>query len=218
LTTFEGVQYFNTVANQIAQTSLAFYRNVDAQVRGFELEVAARPIDNLSLGANVSYSKIKSQGGVGPCNDASRPINAANPINTCPITKGTVLNTQAPLQATFNGGYELPLSDAIGGYFRFNVNVQGKNPNFGNFRTGNVFKSTPAFAIADFFVGVNDRKGAWDLGIYAKNVFDKQVEFNRIATANTVFPSFAAPSGYDVVRYNAPREVGVQLRYAFGSR
>ncbi len=218
LTTFEGVQYFNTVSNQIAQTSLAFYRNVDARVRGFELEIAARPIENLTLGANLSYSQIKSQGGVGPCNDASRPINAANPINSCPIVKGTVLNTQAPFQATFNGGYELPLSDAIGAYFRFNVNVQGNNPNFGNFRTANVFKKTPSFAIADFFLGVNNREGAWDFGLYAKNALNKQVELNRIATANTVFPSFAAPSGYDVVRYNAPREVGVQLRYAFGSR
>ncbi len=218
LTTFEGVQYFNTVANQVAQTSLAFYRNVDARVRGVEVEVSARPVDGLNLGAQISYSKINSQGGTGPCNDASRPINAANPINTCPIAKGTVLNTQAPFQATFNGGYEQPLSDALSAYFRFNVNVQGNNPNFGNFRTGTVFKSTPSFAVADLFLGLNEADNAWDFGIYAKNAFNKQVELNRVLTLNTVFPSFAAPSGYDVVRYNAPREVGVQLRYAFGSR
>ena len=56
---------------------------------------------------------------------------------------GQVLNTQAPFQATINGGYEIPFSDAFGGYFRFNLNYQGNNPNFGNFRTGGAFKSTP---------------------------------------------------------------------------
>ena len=35
------------------------------------------------------------------------------------------------------------------GYFRFNVNIQGKNPNFGNFLTGTTFKSTPAYANVD---------------------------------------------------------------------
>ena len=218
LTTFEGVQYFNTVSGRTAQTSLAFYRNVDAQVRGFELEMAAKPIDNLSLGANISYSKIKSQGGEVPCNDAARPINAANPINICPLGKGRVLNTQAPFQATINGGYEIPFSDSLGGYFRFNVNHQGKNPNFGNFRTGTTFKSTPSYQIVDLFAGINGGDNAWDVGFYAKNVFDKQLELARVATINSVYPGFSAPSGYDVIRSNLPREIGVTARFSFGSR
>ena len=218
LTTFEGVQYFNTVSGRTAQTSLAFYRNIDAQVRGFELEMAAKPIDNLSLGANISYSKIKSQGGEVPCNDAARPINAANPINICPLGKGRVLNTQAPFQATINGGYEIPFSDSLGGYFRFNVNHQGKNPNFGNFRTGTTFKSTPSYQIVDLFAGINGGDNAWDVGFYAKNVFDKQLELARVATINSVYPGFSAPSGYDVIRSNLPREIGVTARFSFGSR
>lgn len=218
LTTFEAIPYFNSVSGRTAQTSLAFYRNVDAQVRGFELEIAAKPIDNLSLGANISYSKIKSQGGTVPCNDPTRPINAANPINTCPLASGAVLNTQAPFQATINGGYEIPFSDSLGGYFRFNVNHQGKNPNFGNFRTGTVSKSTPSYQIVDLFAGVNGGDNAWDIGFYAKNVFDKQVEIARVRTINSVYPQFLAASGYDVVRMNLPREIGVTARFSFGSR
>ena len=218
LTTFEGVQYFNTVSGSTAQTSLAFYRNIDAQVRGFEVELAARPIDNLSLGANISYSKIKSQGGDVPCNDTTRPINAANPINICPLAKGRVLNTQAPFQATINGGYEIPFSDTLGGYIRFNVNHQGKNPNFGNFRTGTTFKSTPSYQLVDLFAGINGGDNTWDIGFYAKNVFDKQVELARVATINSVYPGFSAASGYDVVRSNLPREIGVTARFSFGSR
>ena len=220
LTTFEGVQYQNTttVPGRLAQTSLAFYSNIDARVRGFELEIAAQPIDNLSLGINLSYSKIKSQGGLIPCNDATRPITDANPINLCASPKGQVLNTQAPFQATINGSYEIPVSDSFGGYFRFNVNYRGNNPNFGNFRSGTAFKSTPSYAIVDLFAGVTGNDSAWDLGFYAKNVFDKQVELARVATINSIYFLYQANPGYDVVRTSRPRELGVTLRYAFGSR
>ncbi len=219
LTQFQGVTYRNAVTGQPATTSIAFYRNIDAKVRGAELEIAANPVENLSLGANFSYSKIKGQGGSVPCNDAARPITVENPINFCPSLKGQVLNQQAPFQATFNGSYEVPFTDSIGGYLRFNVNYQGNNPNFGNFRTApNVFKSTPSFAIVDLFAGINGGDGAWNLGVYAKNVFDKDVELVRGNTNNTVFGFYPANDGYDTVGLNAPREVGVTLRFAFGSR
>jgi len=222
LTTFEGVQYFNTVSGSTAQTSLAFYGNADAKVRGFEIEIAAKPIDNLSLGVNLSYSQIKAKGSLAPANpgacSTAVAVSAANPINLCPLVKGTVLNTQAPFQASFNGGYEMPISDSLGGYFRFNVNYQGKNPNFGNYKTGTTFKSTPSYAIVDLFAGLNGGDGAWELGLYAKNVFDKQVEIARTATINSIYPLYQAVPGYDVVRTSRPREVGVSVRYALGSR
>ena len=68
------------------------------------------------------------------------------------------------------------------------------------------------------FAGVTGPKGSWDLGLYAKNAFDKQVELARVATINGVYTNFRALGGYDVVRTSLPREVGVKLRYAFGSR
>jgi iron complex outermembrane recepter protein len=218
LTTFEAVQYFNTVSNRVANTSLAFYRNVNSRVRGFELEVAAKPTDNLSLGANVSYSQIKSQGGTVPCNDPARPITPANPINFCPSVVGQVLNQDAPFNATFNGSYAVPLG-SLEGYFRFNLNVKGNNPNFGNFPTAGVFKPTPSYAILDLFAGITGRENVWELGFYAKNVTNKQVELSRVATLNNVYGPYAvAPSGYNTVRSSLPREIGVTLRYAFGSR
>ncbi len=206
------------------QTFVAFYRNIDAQVRGFELELAAQPIDNLSLGANISYSQIKSKGGLIPCNDGvARPLTAANPMNFCPSVKGEVLNQSPPFQATVNGSYSVPLSGSLEGYFRFNASYRGENPNFRNFgkpdATGKiVYRKTPAYAIVDLFAGLTGNQGGWDLGVYAKNVFDKQVELNRSAVTNSVFPLFAAPAGYDTVFTSRPREIGVTLRYAFGSR
>jgi iron complex outermembrane recepter protein len=228
LTQFEGIQYWNpTGTGRIDRTSLAFYRNVDSQVRGFEVEIAAQPTDNLSLGANISYSKIKSKGGLVPANPGdcagTVPLNAANfaagtQINFCPSAKGQVLNQSAPFQATFNGGYNMPLGP-LDGYLRFNLNYQGKNPNFGNFPTAGVFRKVPSYAILDLFSGIAGKDGEWDVGFYAKNVFDKQVENSRVATLNNIYsPYQVAPGGYDVVRTSLPREIGVTARFSFGSR
>ncbi len=229
LTGFEGVQYWNpTGAGKIDRTSLAFYRNIDARVRGFELDIGGDITDNLSLGANLSYSKIKSKGGLVPANPGdcagTVALNAANfaagtQINFCPSAKGQVLNQSAPFQATINGGYTVPFGGAEG-YLRFNVNYQGKNPNFGNFPTAGVFKSVPSYAIVDLFAGVAQEKGLWNLGVYAKNVFDKRVELGRVTPVNNIYSTYAvAPGGYDqILRTSVPREIGVTLRFAFGSR
>jgi iron complex outermembrane recepter protein len=219
LTAFEGINYWNTVSSRIAQTSIAFYRNVNSRVRGFEFELDARPTDQLSLAAKLSYNSIKSRGGSVPCNDPAKPaISATNPINFCNSPVGQVLNQNAPFSATVNADYTMPLGP-VEGYIGFNLSYQGNNPNFGNFATGGAFKPTPSYAVVDLYAGVTGGEGAWKLGFYAKNLFNKQAELARIATLNNVYGPYAvAPSGYDVVRASAPREVGVTLRYAFGSR
>jgi len=219
LTTFEGVQYWNTVSSKVSTTSIAFYRNINSRVRGFELEVAAQPTDHLSLGANLSYSSIKSKGGKVPCNDPAQPaISAINPINLCTSPTGQVLNQDAPFSATVNGGYTVPLG-SMEAYFRFNLSYKGNNPNYGNFATAGVSKNTPAYAILDLFAGVTGEKDVWELGFYAKNVTNKQVELTRTNTLNNVYSPYAvAPSGYNTVNTSLPREMGVSLRYAFGSR
>ena len=222
LTTFEAVRYWNTVANRVANTSIAFYRNIDTRVRGFELEVAAKPTDNLSLGANLSYSQIKSRGGTVPCNKdqtvLANVVSAANPINFCPSPEGQILNQDAPFNATINGSYTVPLG-SLEGYFRFNLNIKGNNPNFGNFPTAGVFKPAPSYALLDLFAGITGQENVWELGFYAKNVTNKRVELSRVAALNNIYGPYAvAPSGYNTVRTSLPRELGVTLRYAFGSR
>ena len=219
LTTFQGVSYFNTVTGKSAATSLAFYSNVDSRVRGFEVEVGAQPTPELSLGANLSYSQIKSKGGNVPCN-VGPAITAANPINFCASPVGQVLNQNAPFQASANGSYTVPFGSSLEGYLRFNLSYQGNNPNYGNRDTAtNTFKATPAYAILDLFAGVVGQKGVWELGLFAKNVFDKQVELFRPVTPINIYSTYAAiPAGYTQVNVSRPRELGVSLRYAFGSR
>ncbi|HEX7821646.1 MAG TPA: TonB-dependent receptor plug domain-containing protein [Sphingobium sp.] len=218
LTTGEGVAYYDTVNQSVSTTSLAFYTNVDARVRGIEAEVQLRPIHNLSLGLNLSYARIQAQGGSAPCNDATRAITPANPINTCPISKGKTLNVSSPFQASMNGSYTFPLG-AVDGYFRFNMDFQGHNPNISSSAPARGLLVTPtqAYAIFDVFAGLTGSKGAWDVGLYAKNVFNKKVELSSFPLTNGVFGAFGSP-GYDAINSTMPREAGLMLRYAFGSR
>ena len=204
LTSFENVTYWNQVENRASLTSLAFYRNLNSRVRGFELEVAGKPTDNLSLSANMSYSQIKSKGGLVPANPGScagtSAVSATNLINLCPSAAGQVLNQDAPFQATINGSYTQPIG-SLEGYFRFNLAYKGNNPNFGNFPTAGVFKAAPAYALLDLFAGVTGQDNVWELGFFAKNVTNKQVELSRSRRSiPSTAPIAVAPAGYDTVR------------------
>ena len=212
LTQAVGIPYFNTVGSRVAQTGVAFYTNVDARVRGAELDLSVQPLANLFFGANLSYSKIKSRGGAVPCTDPTRPITAANPINLCASPKGQTLNASSPFQASVNGSYSVPMGP-VEAYVRFNVNYQNRNPNFSISAD-----PTPGYSIVDLFAGITGNDEQWDLGIYAKNVFNKQVQLNRTPVLNSVYALFAAPTGYSSVNSNLPREVGATLRFSFGSR
>lgn len=211
LTSFKGIQYFNSIKKSVDTTGEAFFRNVDARVRGIESEISASPIDNLTLAVDLSYSVIESRGGEVPCNDPARPLSASNPINTCPSIAGANINASAPFQASVNGAYTLPVGE-YDGYLRFNLNFQGRSPNFGTSET-----STPSYALVDLFAGLTGDHSDWDVGLYAKNIFDKKAVLTSVPMTNSVYAEFGSP-GYNAVATTAPREVGIQARYAWGAR
>ncbi|HEX7857688.1 MAG TPA: TonB-dependent receptor, partial [Sphingobium sp.] len=224
LVSFAGLPYWNTAAGPGQERSFtgeAFFANVDSRVRGLELEISTKPLDNLSLNAQVSYAKIESQGGIVPAGEndcpSAAPVSATNPINRCPAPKGTGLNTSAPWQFNVNGSYDLPLGP-VDGYLRFNVNYQGRAPNFQtSFEAdGSGFRSTKAYAIVDLFAGVTGGESAWDLGFYAKNLFNTKVLLTAQPTG-TPYAGFG-DSGYQFASATARREIGVTMRYSFGSR
>ena len=214
LTQAPNVQYLDVVSNPakpvVKSTSRAFFQNLDARVRGIEVELAVTPMSGMSLSSNLSYAKIESKGGLFPCNDPTRPLTANNVMNFCAAAKGQTVNAAAPFQANISGSYTKPLMDSVDGYVRFLINHNGKNPNFGFVRPAK------AYTLVDLFAGISRDDGGWDLGFYAKNVFDRHVELTR----SVITPPVAdfGPTGYDQVRATLPREIGVTLRYAFGSR
>lgn len=208
ITSFPGINYYSVIGQRQLVTS-NFFSNVDARVRGLEVELATRPVQNLTLNAQASYSKIKSRGGPVPCNDASRPLGPTNVINFCPGEKGEVLNTSAPFQATLRASYDIPF-DSFDGYVRVLANHQGTNPNY------QFVRKARQYTLVDVFAGVTGDKGAWDFGFYGRNIFNVKRELNR--TPISPITSDFGSAGYETVVATVPRELGVQLRYAFGSR
>ncbi|MBP6723997.1 MAG: hypothetical protein KA137_04120, partial [Halioglobus sp.] len=211
LTQFQSIPYYNSISGRVTNTSVAFFQNVDAQVTGGELEITAAPMENLTLTTNLSYSEIESEGGEVPCIDASRPINADNIINTCESEQGSNLNASPKFQASFVGNYVLPLG-AFDGYLRTLVNYQDENPNFGA-----SLEEADAYTTVDLFAGLTGNEGGWDVGLYAKNVFNTRNQLFRQNEPNSIYPEFG-DNGYDTVNMNLPREVGMSVLYAFGSR
>ncbi|HEX7852115.1 MAG TPA: TonB-dependent receptor [Sphingobium sp.] len=208
LTTFEGIPYFSTTQLSVSTTNTAFFRNVDARVRGVEAEIQLKPIPYLNLAANISYSLIKTAGSaLLPCNDPSRPLSASNPINLCASASGQKINPSAPFQATIFASYERPISGNLNGYLRTNINFQGSSPNYGT-----SLDHTSSYAIVDLFGGVTIGS-QWDVGIYAKNLFDVR----KLLTRNLIdsgYSPFGSP-GYDAVSVTPRREAGVQARFHF---
>jgi iron complex outermembrane recepter protein len=214
LTQFSNVQYFSSVASTVNATNESFFSNIDARVRGIESDIAVEPIPHLTFDGNVSYAKIESKGGSVPCNDPTRALTAANPMNFCASPSGQTLSASPPFQANLQAGYTIPIAPLLDGYFRVLVDHQGNNPAFGISEV-----SAKAYNLVDLFAGLTGDNAGWDVGIYTKNIFNTRVLLtsNAYTTGSGVDPVFGPP-GYNTVVTTRPREVGVMVRYAFGSR
>jgi len=210
---FQSIPYFNFLTGAIAATGSDFFYNIDSRVRGAELDLSVRPLSNLSLDASLSYSKVTAHGGDAPCRNDAIPLSLANPINFCRLDKGETLNAGAPFQASLRAAYSVPIGRQRG-YVRLLVNHQGGNPNIGVSQT-----RAKAHRLVNLFAGLSAREGAWDLGFFAKNLFDVKIETtsNEIAAPFGLAPLLGS-TGFSQVRTTPPREMGVTLRFAFGSR
>lgn len=208
---------------------------VPAKVDGVEAEIAFQATDQWNIGLVAAYAKSKIKNGVIPCNDynptdgvpdslPSTPtygdIIAANggaQVATCAVNYRA--GTNAPLNLTFQTQYDLPVSDSMDSYVRALVTYAGKSQN----DPTNAVDDIKAYGIVNLFAGIRDPEGAWELGLYGKNLFDVLRVTTR--TSNPLVASYRTPAGgavaastYRGITINDPREFGVNLRVAFGSR
>jgi iron complex outermembrane receptor protein len=132
----------------------------------------------------------------------------------------------APFNATFQTEYDLPLSDSLDSYVRGLFSYYGKSQN----DPANPFDDVKPYGILNLFAGIRDPQGAWEFGLYGKNVFDVL----RVTTRdeNPLSVSYQVPTGlanpptvgatssgaYRGITINNPQEFGVTFRASFGSR
>ena len=202
---------------------------VPVKVKGVEADIAFQVNDNWNIGAVVTYTdgKIK-KGAILPCADidgdgvpdtAVPTVGqfAGQPnIGSCPTTSAIRSSTASPWAASVQSEYWRPLTDSINGYVRALLTWKGNSQN----DPVNPNDNVKSYGLLNVYLGLRDADGAWEVSAFAKNLTNTY----RV-TSRTQFPLQTAVSGvnYSYTNYygiesTQPREFGVNLRFAFGSR
>lgn len=220
-------------------SSAQFAASVPVTVKGVEAEVNWKISPNFNIGLVASYADGKIKNGLVPCNDlngdgvpdvvTAAPALAAmqlaygtNSLGACRLTQRST--NQSPFSATAQAEYNIPISTSTSLFAR------GLYSYFGNSKVEptNSFDDLGSYGLLNLYAGVRDSEGAWELNFFAKNVFDtvKTTRFDPPATTSyqrlnnnfqgTTGQSFT--STYSVIQTTPPRELGVSLRIAIGSR
>lgn len=214
---------------------------VPVQVKGVEAELAWNT-PRFSASVAVTYSDSKIKNGTIPCNDyfpkdgipdssGQVPTNATdlnNPADgslaLCNVSYRAA-NT-APFSAVLQAEYNAPISGRVDGYVRGLATVYGDSQN----DPANSLDDVSAYALFNLYAGIRDPEGRWDVGLFAKNLFNTQRVISRNANAYSVSYTDVAnafigqPSGvtgvsaYRGISMTPPSEFGLNVRYAFGSR
>lgn len=232
----------NDPASVLTTLSPGISAGVPVQVKGIEAELAWNS-PRFSASASVSYSKSKIQNGLIPCNDffpadgipdSSGQI-PANSAQLGLLTGGGVIaqcrvnfsaSRLAPFSATLQAEYNAPISGNVDGYLRGLASIYGDSDN----DPANSLDKVEAYGLVNLYAGIRDPRGAWDVGFFVKNVFDTERVLSRNANASSVsFTNITNAfigqprgvtgiSNYRGITTTPPREFGLNVRYAFGSR
>jgi iron complex outermembrane receptor protein len=247
-----GVYYVNTVAIRNAQGAVTgtaqqvgsfnFVGAVPVTVKGLESELQFDISDRWNVGLTASYSIGKIKNGTIPCNDLNRDgipdaVGAApslaqlqaavgaNNLSACAVSQRAAF--LPPFTATLQSEYKLPVSDKVDGFLRGLVNYSGKSQG----DPANNFDNVGAFALANLYAGIRDPDGAWEVSLFAKNLFDTTKVLTRTTPLFTPYQQITGftatgattaaqtfTSTYTGATVTPPREFGLNVRFFFGSR
>jgi iron complex outermembrane recepter protein len=230
-----SVWYVNLGRAGAVPATFNFVANVDAKVDGAELDLAFQATQNLNLGLTLAYAKSEMEDGVVACNDFDgNGIPDRNPaaptvaqiiaasggdaVGSC--TLNDRLSFAPEWSGTLQAEYRLPVTEKMdvfgrGLYSYYTSNEQDPN---------NIYDDVGSYGLLNFYAGVRSGDGAWEVSLFARNVLETEEVLNAgnsaQATAYTtptgVGTSLAGP--YTQATFTPPREIGLNLRYAFGSR
>ena len=234
-----GVYYINTTQAGQQVAAFNFAGAVPVEVNGVEGDVSFDVMRGWTLSASASYSIGKIKNGTIPCNDLNgdgvpdvtgnapslaqmQAAVGSNNIAACQVNQRS--SFMPPFSSTVQSEYSfsvLPQADAyVRGLMTFNGASQGD--------PANAWDNVGSYALVNLFAGLRSSDGAWEVGLYAKNVFDTVktlsrtdplfTGFQRLNSTLTSTTAETYTSTYTGVSTTAPREFGLNVRYAFGSR
>jgi iron complex outermembrane receptor protein len=114
------------------------------------------------------------------------------------------------------GEYSHPISDSMNGFVRGLMSIYGNSGN----DPQNPYDRVPSYALANLYLGVRDQDNAWEVSVYAKNLFDTLRVTDRFSTTAVTsrVNGTTASGNYRLINTTDPREFGITARFAFGSR
>jgi iron complex outermembrane recepter protein len=212
-----------------------FSNNANSVINGVDLDGSFLVTPRWNVAGAFSYANGHVDNALTPCTppgvSLTNPTVASFKAAVAALGEPNALvyeckNNQATSNApswntTLRSEYSLPLAKALDGFVRGFATYYPRNPNAAQ---GYV---VPSYAIANLYLGVRDPKSAWEGSLFVKNIGNRTVLLNRSpfqiqeqGGLNAVFGSpgyySASSSGGQLV--TAPMQIGVNLRYAFGSR
>lgn len=207
-----------------------FVAPVKATIKGVEAELAFDVSRQFSLFANLAYADGKIKNGLFPCvdlnddnvQDPTNPTAAdlfahvgENKIDTC-VSSGSP-SSQPKLSGSVQAEYFMPVSNIGDAYLRSLVTWKGNSQG----QTTNPLDSVKSYALLNLYAGIRDPEGNWDVSVFAKNVTNTHRVLTRngtTATTSLTGSGLSLVSDYYGITTTSPREFGVNLRVAFGSR
>ena len=242
---FDSAGNFAGVHQEVAQFN--FVGAVPVEVNGVEGDASFEVNDRWNISLLGSYSLGKIKNGTVPCNDLDgdgvpdtvtaapsltqlQGAVGANKLASCQVTQRS--SFQPPFSATLQSEYRQPISDKMDGYLRGLVTYNGKSKT----DPTNPYDDVGDYALVNLYAGIRDPKGMWEVSLYAKNLFEVEKALSRTSPLSSSYqqlgfggfgptgPVFTGPtsatatSTYTGITMTPPREFGINIRYAFGSR
>ncbi len=215
----------------------SFASPVNVTIKGIEADMSFDISPRFSIAANFAFADSSAKGAIVPCVDtnndnlqdsvALNPVGdparygewlsqiGTNQVDTCRIDASPT--SQARFSGTFLAEYRQPVSDWGEAYLRGFVSWKGDSAG----DPVNTKDQVNAYALVDLFAGIRDQRGAWEVGAFVKNLFDtKRVLTRGSGVTTSAIDGLGQSRTYNYYSISTiePREVGVSLRYSFGSR
>jgi iron complex outermembrane receptor protein len=229
-----NVPYLSDSGQGFGVSTFNFTANADAVVGGVDIDAAFQISRDWNVSLQYSYAGGRLDSGSKlPCNDANFdgvadegavtsvgqfPHDAAGrPTQLIAFCPGGPVSRNPLWNISLQTEYARPVADRIDGFVRGLVSYYPKNnrvePHF----------TVDNYSLVNLYAGLRSHDGVWEISLFARNAFgadqllDRGTQFETIGALSPFFGEHSA-GDYVTAAVTPRREVGVNLRYAWGTR
>ena len=194
-------------------TTTEITTNSNAVVDGIELDASGIVLPQWTISGHLSFADGRLSNDLIPCSPPGGAPTVATfqalgkDIYMCRSDAST--STAPHWNFTLQSEYDQPISQAVDGFVRGDLQYYGKNP------YADPPNVVPAYGLVDLYIGVRRPDGAWEVSLYGKNITDNSTIVNPTVAPITGIPQFFGSPGYTMIARTPQREYGIVVRYAF---